>query len=194
MQVAAVTLACLKCHKERDRAADVLPRVVRWVQITASKGAMAVFFPEFVLGHYHKEPIAVDGPEVAAVTKCAQETGTAVGCGIGEKSGDDLYSAYVLCGADGSVAVHRKTRWQTPRCPISLGTKAIAHNLLRLKVGIMMCAESRFPDVAQSLALDGAQLLIMPHAYGIGGPNWVPFRTAIGGTVGSGLEISLFLW
>ncbi len=174
MQAAAVTM-----YGVHDPVERVLPRVLACIREAAREGAKAVFLPELILGHYHEVPIAADGPEVEAVSKCAEETGTAVGVGIGEKDGDHLYSAYVLCGPEGSVSVHRKTRWQTPRCPISLGGVAATYDLLHVKVGIMICAETRFPEVAQSLAARGAQLLVMPHAYGVGGPKWQPLQAAI---------------
>ncbi len=179
MQAAAITMAGV-----HDPVVQVLPKVLAWVRRAAEQGVGAAFFPELVLGHYFETPVAQDGPEVEAVSRCAQETGTAVGVGIGERRGDDLYSAYVLCGTDGSVSVHRKTRWQTSRCPISLGSAATAHDFLGLKVGIMICAESRFSDVAQSLKAAGAQILIMPHAYGFSGPNCPPpLSAAIADTV-----------
>lgn len=162
---------------------QVLPRVHSWIRQAAAEGAQAVFLPELIIGHYHQTPVTLDGPEIESVARCVRQTGAVVGVGIGERRGNELFSSYAVIAPDGSVGIHRKTRWQTPRCPISLGTEVVAHDVLGRKVGILICAETRFPEVARSLVAAEAQVLIMPHAYGIGGPGWQPLRTAILETV-----------
>jgi len=103
-----------------------------------------------------------------------------IGIGIGEAAGKAGYSSYVLVEPDGGMGVHRKTRWQTSYCPIDPGKKAVAHNFAGQRVGIMICAEAGFRDVAQTLAEDRAELLVMPFAYGetlepkVEDPTWRP--------------------
>ncbi len=52
-----------------------------------------------------------------------------------------------------------------------------------MKVGLMTCYDLRFPELAMKLALDGAQLLVLPAAPGA----WSAQRTALGNVaVGAG--------
>jgi len=179
MNVAAITAGGV--HEPANR---VLPEILEWIRQAADHGADLVLFPELILGHYSDGPVAVDGPEVDAVRPCAHGLPVEVGIGVGEMREDERYSSYLLCRPNGSSCMHRKTRWQTEGCPINLGASAAAHRFGGLKVGVMICSESRVADVARVLAADGAELLIMPHAYGAPTEQhpdaiWKPLHVAI---------------
>ncbi len=151
------------CHEPQQ---TVLPRVIGWIDRAANEGAQMVLFPELTIGHYHEVPVSLEGPEVGVIREIAQKRSVGIGVGIGEVYGNALYSSYVLFNPDGSFGVHRKTRWQTPRCPISLGARAEVHDFFGLRAGVMVCAESRFPEVAEELRRGIPQLLIVPFAVG----------------------------
>jgi len=146
---------------------DVVAEVLKLTHRAGDEGAEIVLFPEVTLGHYFRGPVSLEGPELTELRQLARQRKLSLGIGVGEIDGESLYSSYALIGPEGSLSVHRKTRWQTARCPISLGDKAVAHSLSGVSVGIMVCSEAKFPEVGQSLADDGAQLLIVPACLGL---------------------------
>ncbi len=157
----------------------VLPRVCRWIHHAAGLGISAIVFPELVLGHYHGQTISLHGPELTHLRNLVHQLSVNVAIGIGEEDKGKRYSTYVYFSPDRTFTYHRKTRWQTTNCPIDLGDRAEVHDFAGMKVGTMICSESRFPDVARDLQADGAELLIMPFAYGeaiepIRDPSWQP--------------------
>ena len=163
MKAAAITMSGV-----HEPVSEVLPGVLKWTARAAADGADVILFPELILGHYLEAPISIDGPEVSEVGRLAEQLQVSIGIGVGEICGDARYSSYVMFDRDRDLAVHRKTRWQTTNCPINLGRKAESHVLAGVNVGIMICSECRFPDVAEELRADGAALLIVPQASGRG--------------------------
>lgn len=137
-----------------------------WTQRAAALGASFVLFPEVALGDYFGGPVTVEGPEISSLRSLAEDLHVRIGLGLGECDGSARYSSYALLGGRGHVAVHRKTRWQTARCPINLGTALEAHDLCGCQAGIAICSEVREPTVSQELAAQGARILLVPMAMG----------------------------
>jgi predicted amidohydrolase len=127
LRVAAVTMDGV-----HEPATEVLPRVISWLRRSTEAGAEVVLFPECTVGHYFDEPVCVDGAAVGAVVDAARTLGVHVGIGIGERAGDERYSSYLLLGPEGTIGRHRRTRWQTPRCPIDLGAELRCHPFVGL--------------------------------------------------------------
>jgi predicted amidohydrolase len=111
------------------------------------------------------QPINIDGPEVRLMRSLCHELEISIGIGIGETIGQKRYSTYLLIDADGSLGLHRKTCCKADRPAYDLGKMAVSHRLAGINVGIMVCSECRFPEVARGLAMDGADLLVIPIAY-----------------------------
>ena len=137
-----------------------------WSRRAAALGASFVLFPELALGDYFRCPVALDGPEVSDLRSLAEELEITIGVGLGESDGSARYSSYALLSPQGHLTVHRKTRWQTDACPITLGTRLDTHDLCGLPVGIVICSETREPSVSQKLVERGARLLLIPMALG----------------------------
>ncbi len=105
-----------------------------------------------------------DGPTVTALKGLSKEFNTALIGTVAERSGDDIYNTCYAV-SDGEVAgTYRKvhlfdrekeifTAGDTP-FPV-IGIKGA-------RVGLMICFDWIFPEVARSLALSGAQILCHP--------------------------------
>jgi predicted amidohydrolase len=139
----------------------------------AARGARLVVFPECALTGYgfasraealqYAEPLP--GPTVARFQEeCARRAVYAV-FGLLERDGDRLYNACALVGPDGLVAAYRKVH-----LPF-LGVDAFAdpgdrpfavHEAAGLRVGMHICYDGSFPETGRVLALDGADLLVLP--------------------------------
>lgn len=96
-------------------------------------------------------------------------------CGIAERSGEKIYNSSVLVSPDGSISTYRKIhlfyeekKWFTPgNVPFFVNTVNI--NGKQVKLGMMICYDWIYPEVARSLAGQGAQVichsanLVMPY-------------------------------
>jgi predicted amidohydrolase len=137
-------------------------------------GAELVVFPECALTGYMLDSRAdtlaagldINGPEVAAfLAQCASQNVHAV-IGLLEREGDSVHNSAVLAGPDGLIGVHRKRH--LPGMGADRFTDEPTNNDLPVfdtsigRVGIMICYEIRFPEVARSMALRGADVIALP--------------------------------
>ncbi|MFC1480964.1 nitrilase-related carbon-nitrogen hydrolase [Candidatus Neomarinimicrobiota bacterium] len=104
------------------------------------------------------------GTTIDWMVDLASASGGLVCGGLVERAGDDIYNSAVIVNADGPVLTYRKihlffeeSRWFTPgnRPP-----EVYQHGAIYL--GLMICFDWRFPEVARSLSLQGAQILLHP--------------------------------
>lgn len=104
------------------------------------------------------------GPSCERLARACRDTGRSLVVGIAERAGDRLYNSAVLLGPDGSALVYRKPHlfdtetlvFDRAGATESLATAAGA------RVGLMICFDWRFPEVARLLALRGAEVIAHP--------------------------------
>jgi predicted amidohydrolase len=169
----------------RVAAAQYEPRVgelehnrgeaVRWTEAAAAEGARLVVLPELASSGYVFESEAeaealAERPRgllVEALTDVCARHSLWVCTGINERAGDCRYNSAVLIGPQGLVATYRKLHlfydeqsWFQP------GTQLPVVELPFGRVGMMICFDVWFPEVARALALGGAEIICVPT-------NWV---------------------
>ena len=109
------------------------------------------------------EPIP-GGPTTQFLIELAAAKEAFICGGLAERNGDRLYNSAVLVGPEGLIACYRKlhlfyeeTLWFTP------GNGSLeVYDLGIGRVGMMVCYDWRFPEVARTLALKGAQVILHP--------------------------------
>jgi N-carbamoylputrescine amidase len=149
---------------------------VRAAREAFDRGARVVVLPELIVPGYVSdpeplEPLAepLDGPSVTAWTEAAAAAGGFVAGGFCERDGDALYNTAVLVGPDGPVLHYRKLhlfdREKEAFEPGDLGLPVAETDLGVM--GICVCYDLRFVETVRILALEGAQLIVVPTA-------WVP--------------------
>jgi N-carbamoylputrescine amidase len=140
------------------------------------RGARVVALPEMIVPGYVADrerlmPIAeaVDGPSVEAwTTLAAQHDGYLAG-GFCERDGDALFNTAVVVGPDGPLLHYRKLHLFAAEkdafAPGDLGLP-VAPTPFGV-VGLCICYDLRFVETARILALEGAELILVPTA-------WIP--------------------
>lgn len=123
------------------------------------------------------EPL--DGPFIRALKVAAKLHGIFVACGVYEASVDDAKRAYntvVLINDDGElILTYRKTHLydafsyseSTNIIPGENGFEVVETR--HGKIGLLVCYELRFPEISRSLALKGADIILVPTAW-VAGP------------------------
>ena len=124
--------------------------------------------PELFSGLVEKVP----GPTTERVAEVARRHAMHVVFGQFEREGNELYNAAVLVGRRGEVlGKYRKVHLPaSERWMITPGSDYPAFQTDFGTVGIMICYDLLFPEVARCLSLNGAELLFNPTmAYDVTG-------------------------
>jgi N-carbamoylputrescine amidase len=157
-------------ERQRERTAAVAAAALRG-------GADAVVLPELAVPGYTTDATVLerfaeplDGPVTRAWRAAAAATGGYVVGGFCERAGGKLYNTAVAVGAEGVVCHYRKAHLFAAEkdvlAPGDLGFP-VAETRLGL-LGLCVCYDLRFVEVARLLALQGAELVCVPTAW-IGG-------------------------
>jgi N-carbamoylputrescine amidase len=156
---------------EHNRAA-----AVHWAQRAADAGAQLAVLPELATSGYvftsvdEADAAAEDarsGATVEALVDVCRQSGLHVVTGLSERDGDCRYNSAVLLGPQGHIATYRKLQlffdeqsWFVP------GDVLPVVELSFGRVGMLICFDLWFPEVARTLALGGAEIVAVPT-------NWV---------------------
>lgn len=160
-----------------DKSAN-LERMEAALAETHAAGAALTVFPECALAGYCYESLEearpqaepLPGPSVERLSQTARRLGVHLIYGLLERDGDRVFNSAALVGPNGLVGVYRKIhlpylgvdRFTTP------GDRGFGvHEAGDLRVGMNICYDGAFPESARVMALDGADLIVLPT-------NWPP--------------------
>ena len=91
--------------------------------------------------------------------------------GIAEKTGEKLYNSAFVIGPDGLIGKHRKVNLTVNE---KIFDRGIGFEIIRIgnvKIGIVICFDSWFPESCRLLSLKGAQIICCPANFG---GHWTP--------------------
>lgn len=161
---------------ERNRAAAVAQ-----VGAAADRGAQIIVLPELAASGYvfrseeEAERMAEDagsGPMIEALARVCARRGVHVVAGLDERGAGCRHNSAVVVGPGGPVGVYRKLHlfydeqsWFRPGAEIVVVDLAVAGAGV-VKLGLAICYDLWFPEVARALALAGAEVIAVPT-------NWV---------------------
>ncbi|TKJ34170.1 acyltransferase [bacterium (candidate division B38) B3_B38] len=105
-----------------------------------------------------------DGPTTGRLAELAHKNLLHIVAGIAEREGEKFYNSAVLVGPDGYIDHYRKVHlfldeklWFAP------GDKAWEiYDIGPAKIGLMICFDWIFPEVARTLVLKGAEVICHP--------------------------------
>jgi predicted amidohydrolase len=164
-------------HDPRD---ENLARALDDIRTAAGAGAQLVVFGELYLTGYrtdewlHRWATTVDPPDrhILALVDVAREVGVHVIMGVatfGDFVPGDVYNSAVLVGPEGLIGVYRKCHVGAfpysegiamERCFYSPGKDLPVFDTRLGRLGIHICYDMSFPEVARVQALRGAEVLI----------------------------------
>ena len=151
---------------------DVEENLRRAEELVTSLDADLIVLPELFTTGYALESRASaealaepkDGPTSRRLSALARRRSTHLAYGFAERGENGVYNAALLVGPDGPVGGYRKAHLfmrekelfdpgESPPPVFKIGDVA---------VGLMICFDWAFPEVARTLALGGAQILAHP--------------------------------
>lgn len=86
--------------------------------------------------------------------------------GMAEKEGNRLYNSAIVIGPKGYIGKHRKINLPKNEKIFDRGKSSEVFKIGNVKIGIIICFESWFPESARILMLKGAQILCCPTNFG----------------------------
>ena len=114
---------------------------------------------------------APSGPTTKRLIEVAKKNRTYIVFGMAERHGKDLYNSAVLVGPKGFIGLYRKAHlfWNEKKIFTPGNTAFKVYDIGTAKVGMMICFDWLFPEVARRLAFLGADViahpsnLVLPH-------------------------------
>ena len=165
-----ITVACAQILPEFGNTMGNIDKISR---ITHEAEADLIVFPELATSGYEfkdreeAQNLAInliDGPEIYKLGNIARDTETYIVLGVPEKSGSQLYNSAALIDPEGEVSIYRKLqlfdREKNLFDPGNIPLKTVDTEIGR--IGLMVCFDWIFPEIARILALDGMQILCHP--------------------------------
>ena len=156
----------------RPEFGDVERNLARMLELLSSQDADLFVLPELALSGYlfesPEEALSLsqtpDASEFDAVADVATGKGAAVVVGFAERAGGAVFNSSLLVAPDGARTTYRKIQlfWgeKTIFSPGDRPPTTVEVGGVRL--GMMICFDWVFPEVARSLALQGADILCHP--------------------------------
>jgi len=178
MDSTKTVVAGVQMDVELGRPQANLKRMLDALHEAAGKGAKIVVFPECALGGYcfesldearpHAEPLP--GPSSRRLADACRELGVHAVFGLLETDGERVFNACALVGPDGLEGSYRKIH--LPHLGIDRfvapGDRPFrVHGAGIVRVGMHICYDGSFPEAGRIMALDGADILVLPT-------NWPP--------------------
>jgi len=167
-----VALAQISC-KRGDKTENIR-KIERNVEKAGKEGADLVVFPELSLtGYLLRDQIyelaeTIPGKSTDILEKLAKKTGTHIVFGMPELSGKTqatVYNTAVLVGPNGLIGKYRKMYLPThsvfeEKRYFRPGYQTAAFETELGRIGLIICYDIFFPEVARLTRLKGAQLIL----------------------------------
>jgi len=161
-------------HKLSDGGKNTIEsnrrKMVPLIEKAARNGADLIVLGEMVsckgvTNIFSEAAEPIPGPTTDFYGKLAQQNDCYIVVGLPERDGREVYNVSVLMGPDGLVAgKYRKVTLPREEIQqgISPGTEYPVFETRFGKVGMMICYDVYFPEVARELAMNGAEVIALP--------------------------------
>ena len=154
------------------------------LQLASNQAVELLVLPELFVSGYNVGSLVdqlaetSDGPTAKAIAALAKKYQIAIHYGFAERDGTDearLYNAAQCIGPEGKVLGHYRKRLLPPGFEASYFTKGNEVGLFKWRgfnIGMLICYDAEFPELARQLAVAGADIILVPTALGSGW-GWV---------------------
>lgn len=177
-------VALIQQHCTKD-INDNLNRAILSFKKAAENGAQLICFAELGLSYFLPQNRAtpkdlekagsIPGPTTEIFTKLAEEYGIVTVLNLLEKEGDQTYDSSPVIDSSGKIlGITRMAHimdgmgfyekgYYTPG-----NTTHFIYNTSVGKVGVAICYDRHFPEYMRNLALNGAEIVVVPQAGAVG--------------------------
>lgn len=156
-----------------------LDHMLQWAMAAKREGAALVCFPEMNLSGYSVKPEiknsaeTVPGPLTRVLLEFAEREDIVIMAGLAEKDASQhIFATHLVAQPGGQLGVYRKLHIAPPERNIfSSGKEIPLFSARGVTFGIQLCYDAHFPELSSHMALNGAEIIFMPHASPRGTPE-----------------------
>lgn len=173
-----LTLALVQMAARLGDLKTNLEQVLALTREAAAKGARLIVFPELILTGYNQDLLGAKLLELALqrgdepiqrLAYTASEHGVYLVVGFVERREIPgvIYNSVVFCGPNGEVIdTYAKSHlWGPERLYFRRGQTLPIYQTEFGKLGLLICYDIGFPEVARIVSLRGAEILLAPSAW-----------------------------
>jgi N-carbamoylputrescine amidase len=154
-------------------------RTAAWTERARDEGARVVCFPEMNLtGYSTREMIKdvtlpIDSPLVRQLACLSNDSKMVILAGLAETDRHGrIFASHLVAAPGRTVAVYRKTHVAPPEQALfCAGERIPIFEIDGWHFGIQLCYDAHFPELTTRMALDGADIIFLPHASPRGTPQ-----------------------
>jgi predicted amidohydrolase len=175
----SVRIAAVVFNSPRGSTRANLDRMEGWVAGARAKGAGIVCFPELNITGYgtdagvQAEAEPVPGRITERLGAMAADHGIVILAGLAEQAeGGRICASHLAVAPAGLLGWYRKLHIAPPEQTVfSAGDRAPIFEACGLRFGIQLCYDAHFPELSTRMAIEGAEVIFMPHASPRGTPE-----------------------
>lgn len=157
-----------------------LPRVCALVDRAAEGGADLVVFPEassqaFGTGPLRPRAEGLSGRFASGVRRVARNRGVTVVVGMftpADDGTDRVFNTALVTGPEGEAAYRKihlfDAQGSRESATVAPGSAPLVVEAAGARIGVMICFDLRFPELARELARRGAEILVLPSSWADG--------------------------
>ncbi|MEX1299138.1 MAG: nitrilase-related carbon-nitrogen hydrolase [Desulfotignum sp.] len=169
MKPLTLCLAIVTCPCGRFE--DNLRTCVDMIRLAAQTGADMVIFPEMNLtGYVTDQRISsfsrpADSHLIDSFSRLSDELNLAILAGLAEKADGRIYGSHLVFTPHTLWGKYRKLHIAPNEQDLfSPGTQIPLFMHAGVRFGIQLCYDAHFPELSTAMALNGADLIVFPHA------------------------------
>jgi N-carbamoylputrescine amidase len=173
------------------KTSENLDRMAVWIAEARNQGAAIICFPELsITGYCTRDEIRratepIPGEASQYLQQLAGDHQILILAGLAERDeSGKIYASQLVVTPEGELGVYRKIHIAPPERDIFSPGKAIpVFEIYGVKFGVQLCYDAHFPELSTCMAIEGADVLFMPHASPRGTPDekyhsWMRHLTA----------------
>ncbi len=149
-----------------------LDRMGEWIRTAQDRCVTLICFPELnITGYSHHPDIIqhaqkIPGPVTDELAQLACSVGITILAGMVEKDDQGrLFASHLVLKPEGEIGVYRKVHTSPPECEIyTPGDQIPLFEVSGTKFGIQLCYDAHFPELSTVMALNGVDIIFIPHA------------------------------
>ncbi len=174
-----IRIATVISHSIVGESKKNIASMEKWVLSAKKENADIICFPELnITGYSNREEILnsaepIPGPSTKVLLKLANINNIVILAGLVEKNKKNrFFVSHIVVKPDGSVGVYRKLHISPPeRQVFTPGNEVVLFKTDGLVFGIQLCYDAHFPELSTHMAVQGADLIFIPHASPRGTPE-----------------------
>ena len=160
------------CNAPIGEIQSNLDKLSAYVQEASKAKVDIVCFPEMNITGYSNHPVIrelaqeIPGPISQTLVNLAVSSGCSILAGMAMKDKDgSIVAAHMAAMPDGQLGLYRKCHIAPPEKEIyTPGNSIPLFSHRQTTFGIQLCYDAHFPELTTHMALNGAEIIFMPHA------------------------------